>query len=113
MLAETFGTRLPSGIGAYNIPLLVLGAWAALRRRGESDLVLLIWVVVVSVGLALTLPDHRYFMIVFPALAILMARGVASVSNLPARAIPLALLYNLGALYLFVDWERAANLLGN
>lgn len=106
LVLETLVTRLPSAIGPYNLPLLAVGLWAVLKRRRSSDAFILIWIVVVSLGLVLSLPDHRYFMPVFPALAMLMARGLEWNRPGAARAIPLALCLNVGALYLFVDWTR-------
>lgn len=107
MLLETYATRLPSAIGPYMLPLLALGVWATIKRRKEADALVFIWIGIVSLGLTLTLPDHRYFMPVFPALAMLMARGLEWDRAGAARAIPLALCFNAGALYLFVDWTRA------
>jgi hypothetical protein len=107
---EVLLTRLPSALGVYNVPLLLIGAWVLLRRRSGSDLFVLLWIGVVSAVLFLTLPDHRYFMPVFPALALTMAQGLA---RLPARreqAVLLSVLYAAGSLYLFVDWFRATNL---
>ena len=34
--------NLPSGIGVFNLPLIALGGWHALRRRGPADLFVLI-----------------------------------------------------------------------
>ncbi|MEJ2750521.1 MAG: glycosyltransferase family 39 protein [Anaerolineae bacterium] len=73
---ETFVTRLPSALGPYNLPLFVVGGWLVYRRRREADRLLLVWIGVVWLLLTVTLPDHRYFMLSFPALAVVMAQGL-------------------------------------
>lgn len=109
-LLETFVTRLPSAIGVANLPLLVLGAWVTLKRRRVPDIFLWLWIAVVSVGVIILLPDHRYFIPTFPALAMVMARGVHAARLEGSRVLLLALLLNLAALYLFVDWSRTAGM---
>lgn len=111
-MLEAVLVRLPSNLGVYNIPLLLLGGVHLMRRRTQPDLLVLLWIAAVSVALILTLPDPRYFMPAFPALAVAMARRLERIPD-PAvaqRAVLLALLYCGGALYLFVDWYRAAYL---
>jgi 4-amino-4-deoxy-L-arabinose transferase-like glycosyltransferase len=110
VLLESLLTRLPSAVGVYNIPLLFLGGLHLMRRRNQSDLFVLLWIVTVSLLLILTLPDHRYFMPTFPALAILMACGLRRIPEAAGQMVLLALLYCGGALYLFVDWHRARHL---
>lgn len=106
---ETFTTRLPSALGPYNLPLFVAGGWLLYRRRSEADRLLAVWIAVVWLLLAVTLPDHRYFMLSFPAIAVVMALGLNRVAN-KERTTTLSLLFCGGALYLFVDWLRAARL---
>jgi 4-amino-4-deoxy-L-arabinose transferase-like glycosyltransferase len=107
-LLQVLFLRLPSGIGVYNLPLLFLGGWQVLQRRARSDVFLLAWIVAVCLPLILTLPGPRYFLPAFPALAIAMARGFLYVGEGAERVVLLILLYWIGALYLFVDWFRAA-----
>jgi 4-amino-4-deoxy-L-arabinose transferase-like glycosyltransferase len=109
-LLETLTTRLPAAFGTYSFPGMVLGAWVLLRRRSERDLLVVSWIAVVSVLLMISLPDHRYFLLVFPATAVAMAAGLASIPAVRPRAVALSLLYGAGALYLLVDWERLGTL---
>jgi hypothetical protein len=100
--------RVPSGLGTYNLPLLLLGGWQLLRRRSPADRCVLLWITAVFLPLILTLPGPRYFLPAFPALTIAMACGLERISEAAERAVLLALLYGGGALYLFVDWTQAA-----
>lgn len=110
LLLETLTTRLPSSIGVYHLPLLAVGGLLALRRRAPADLLLLGWIGTVALILFSTLPDHRYFMPLFPALALMIARAVRHLAAGREKVILLAVLYNMGALYLFMDWERSSRL---
>ena len=107
-MVEMLSTELTSAVGLYNLPVLFLGVIASLRQRLESDLSLLLWIVAVFAAVTLTLPDPRYFMPMFPALAIAMARGTRTFRLSESRIIMLALLLAGGALCLFADWYRAA-----
>jgi 4-amino-4-deoxy-L-arabinose transferase-like glycosyltransferase len=109
-MLEMVSTRLTSALGFYNIPLLFLAGWNLLRRRDQSDLFVILWVAIVFLVLILTLPDARYFMLAFPALAIGIARELRRIPEATERAVLLALLYCGGALYLFVDLYRAPHL---
>lgn len=106
-LANVLVFRLPSGLGVYNLPLLLLGGWRLWRERRRSDQIVLIWIAAVCFPLLATLPGPRYFLPAFPAFALLMARGVLSIREDSERSLMLASLYGVGALYLFVDWYRA------
>lgn len=111
LLFETLTTRLPSALGVYNLPLLGIGCLFLLARRNKADVLILLWVSLVTVPLLLTLPDHRYFMLTFPALALILATALRSfVRASQEKVLLLALLCCGGALYLFVDWTRAAHL---
>jgi len=104
---ETLFSRLPSALGVYNLPLIVLG----LSRRvitppQDSELLIILWIGALFILLILALPDHRYFMPIFPAIALLMAHELQSMPALANQVVVLALLYGGGALYLFVDWSR-------
>jgi len=97
---------LPSGLGTYSLPLLVVGGRRLLQRKSQADLLVLLWIGAVFVPLVLTLPGPRYFLPAFPALALMMACGLGRVGEAAGRLILVALLYCGGALYLFVDWYR-------
>ena len=107
-LFESVFLRLPSGIGIYNVPLLLLGGWLLVWQRSRSDLFLLVWMSAVCLPLIFTLPGPRYFFPAFPAFALTMIQGLGWVQEGAARVVLLALLYAGGNLYLFVDWYRAA-----
>jgi 4-amino-4-deoxy-L-arabinose transferase-like glycosyltransferase len=110
LLLETVSNRLPSSLGVYNVPLLAVGGILAVWQRGRMNGVLLLWVTAVWLLLLLTLPDHRYFLSSFPALAVLMARALAGLPAGAGRILLLALLYCGGSLYIFVDWMRTGQL---
>lgn len=95
-------TGLPSGLGAYNIPLLLLGGAYLLRHKRQSDGFVFLWIAGVSLLLILTQPTTRYLMPIFPALAIVMAQALRVVPEATGRAVLLALLYCGGMLYLYV-----------
>lgn len=109
-MLEYVVARLPSAIGPYEIPLVLLGVWQCLRIRNAADRFILFWSIFVSLFLILTLPDTRYFMLTFPALALIAARGIGMLGALEERAALLALLYGGGALYLFADWHRTVSI---
>lgn len=114
LLLETITNRLPSAIGVYHAPLLLVGVWWLWQRRSRADQLVLIWITAVWLPLLLTLPDHRYFLSTFPALALMLAESVrrlaAAQSGSPlafqTRLLVTALLLNATALWLFVDWFR-------
>ena len=110
-LLEMVSTEVPSAVGLYNLPVLCMGVIWSLRQRCESDLSLLLWIGPVSTIVTLTLPDPRYFMPAFPALAIAMARGIRGFRLSASRIVMLFFLLLGGTLYLFVDWYRATFLL--
>jgi hypothetical protein len=70
----------------------------------------LLWIGAVSLSLFLTLPDHRYFLPVFPAIAIVIAQVLLRFPAYAERAILLSLLLGISNLYLFVDWVRESHL---
>lgn len=114
-LLNSLITRLPSGLGAYNLPLILLGMFLLVRQKKFSDLFVLMWIGVVSILLILTLPDHRYFMVIFPALAMAGARWTESQPPMSiGRMMLLLLFFQIGSLYVFVDWSRITELfIGN
>lgn len=110
-LLNSMITRLPSALGAFNLPLILLGSFVVLRQKSASDLFLLMWIGVVSILLILTLPDHRYFMVVFPAVAMIGARWMETQSEVDLGRVTLLLFAcQIGSLYIFVDWKRATEL---
>ncbi len=110
VLFETATNRLPSGLGVYNLPFLALGGLFVINRRRSADWILLVWILSVWLPLSLTLPDHRYFLPSFPAVALMAALGLQQVPKGTARGLLLALLFAASTLYLYVDWVRAAEL---
>ena len=115
VLFETVTNRLPSALGVYNLPLLALGGIFVANRRRSADWVLLFWILSVWLPLSLTLPDHRYFLPSFPAVALVTALGLqqipsGKISQGVARGLLLALFFAASTLYLYVDWVRAAEL---
>jgi 4-amino-4-deoxy-L-arabinose transferase-like glycosyltransferase len=107
---ETLSTRLPSALGVHHLPLILFGVLFLLRRQKPADLFILFWIGILFFALFLTLPDHRYFLSTFPAIAILIARSFTPFPGGKERALLLCLLFNAGNLYLFVNWVREANL---
>ncbi|MEZ4593082.1 MAG: glycosyltransferase family 39 protein [Chloroflexota bacterium] len=110
VLFETMTNRLPSGLGVYNLPSIFLGGIFLINRRRKVDWVLLMWIFSVWLPLSLTLPDHRYFLPSFPAVALTAALGLQQVPKATTRGLLLALLLGGSTLYLYVDWVRAAEL---
>ncbi|MCA9897839.1 MAG: glycosyltransferase family 39 protein [Ardenticatenaceae bacterium] len=115
VLFESMTNRLPSGLGVYNLPLLALGTVFVLNRRQKADWILLIWILSVWLPLSLTLPDHRYFLPSFPALALLAGLGLQQIptgklTSGTVRGLLLSLLLAASTLYLYVDWVRAVEL---
>ena len=111
LMFETLLARLPSSLGIYSLPLLVLGGLHLLRRRGPSDLFLLIWIAPAFLLLTLTLPVPRYFFPIFPALTIVMACWLRHHSKVVEQVILLALLYCGETLYLYTDIKGGIRLL--
>jgi hypothetical protein len=112
-LLNSLLTKLPSGLGAYNLPPILLGLWQLASRvpRKANDWYVLLWVGMTSLLLILTLPDHRYFMVIFPALAIAMAHWMEAWSAREIGQVTLlGFIFQIGALYLMVDWSRTNEL---
>lgn len=107
---ETLFTRIPSSLGVYHAPWIIFGLLYVLKRRNSADLMVLLWIGSVSVALFLTLPDHRYFLPIFPALALVVAHMVLRFPDYAERAILLSLLFGAGNLYMFADWVRESHI---
>lgn len=81
LIKKSFFVLLPSGIGAYNLPLIGLSLLYLVKgehskKEKWSNRFILFWIGIVFISLILTLPVAKYFMPAFPPLAILMARGI-------------------------------------
>ena len=98
---EALIIHLPSALGAYVLPVLMLGGWRVLSKRRGEDFFLIAWIVTVSGLLMLTLPVERYFIPVFPALAIAGAVELRGWGEARWQVILLALLYSLGTALLY------------
>ena len=107
---NSLATRLPSGIGVYNLPVIALGTLLMVLTRKLPGIMLLIWIISFTIFLLLTLPDHRYFMPTFPAMALLAGAWLRDRGRVSMQIIILAFLLLFGAMYLFVDWQREAQL---
>jgi 4-amino-4-deoxy-L-arabinose transferase-like glycosyltransferase len=108
-------TRLPSAIGVYHFPALLVAGLTAFQRQKPIEmrlrsLILLGWVAVVFLAIILTLPDHRYFMPAFPALALLIAAWLKDRPKFGIRYTMLSILFLFSALALLIDWNRQAQL---
>lgn len=84
---EMLATKLPSALGLYAVPAVALGLLEAVRRRDGAAWTLLLWIGGISIPLLLTLPDNRYFLPAFPALAIVGSLGVERLFREPQRAL--------------------------
>jgi 4-amino-4-deoxy-L-arabinose transferase-like glycosyltransferase len=111
LIMETFVASLPSALGVHNLPVLFLGGLSLVQRRNQPDLLVLLWIASVSLPLMLTLPDPRYFMPAFPALAVVMARGLKRIPEATERVVMLALFYGGEALYLYIVISQTARLI--
>jgi 4-amino-4-deoxy-L-arabinose transferase-like glycosyltransferase len=83
--------HLPKGLGLYPLPLLLLGGLRLCPRESRSDRFVLIVLGLVFLPLLLTLPDVRYFLPCFPALAVVAARGLLWAPQAVASAVVLAI----------------------
>jgi 4-amino-4-deoxy-L-arabinose transferase-like glycosyltransferase len=109
---EVMFARLPSAVGAFSVPILLASAWQLVRRRKQSDLLALAWVAAVSLPIVTLLPDSRYFLPAFPALALVMASGLQSQLGTAERPTFLALCCGAQALYLYLVLTQSARILG-
>lgn len=107
---ESIFTRIPSSLGVYHSPLILFGLIYLLKRRKPTDLMLLLWIGALSVSLFLTLPDHRYFLPLFPALALAAAHILLRFPDYAERVILLSLLFGAGDLYMFANWVRESHI---
>jgi hypothetical protein len=90
--------------------LIFLGLLYLLKKQKPGDWMILLWIGTVSLSLFLTLPDHRYFLPIFPAIAIVIAHVLLRFPDYAERAVVLALLFGAGNLLLFANWVRESHL---
>lgn len=114
MFLEFVSTRLPSALGVYSLPVLAVGGmFMTTRSENPVDRIIVVWVVIVFGAFSVTLPDARYCMPAFPALALIMARGLARMDQIKEKMLWLLIIECAIALYLFVDWQRSSHLFMN
>jgi hypothetical protein len=89
---QALATKLPSAIGLYQLPLLLVGLWTAWGKGRPEAATLLVWIATISIPLLLTLPENRYFLPAFPAVAILLALGLERLPSWRHDVLLLALL---------------------
>ena len=110
---ENLLLRLPSGLNVFNLPVLAWGFWDILRNRDETGRILLSWVVPVAGLLMLTLPIPRYFLPVFPACALIAARGLGSLPCVRGRYVLLAVAYGIQAVSVALQQGRVEMMPGS
>jgi hypothetical protein len=94
-MGEAIAAKLPSAIGLYQLPLLLVGLRAAWDRGFAEAATLLVWIATISIPLLLTLPENRYFLPAFPAVAILLALGLGRLPAWRDDVLVLAILLSL------------------
>jgi 4-amino-4-deoxy-L-arabinose transferase-like glycosyltransferase len=109
---EVMFARLPSAVGAFTVPILLMSLWHLVRSRRQPDRLALAWVAAVSVPIVALLPDSRYFLPAFPALALVMATGLQSELGAAERPTFVALCFGAQALYLYLVLTQSARILG-
>lgn len=110
-LIEVLFAKLPVDLGVYAFPLLLLGGQRLFRRWAWPERLLVWWIVVVLMVVGLTVPNHRYFLPAFPALALVVASALDRVPHWVSRILVLALMFCAGSLYLFPYLQRLSTLL--
>lgn len=107
-------SKTPAALGVYVVPWVLCGAWGAVERRTLEDGFLLWWIGLVFVPLVLTLPDNRYFLPAFPALAALAAGALLGRPRYAGHVLVLAwLLCAVSVLfYTRIDLAQKAFLFG-
>lgn len=100
--------KIPSAIGVYNLPLILLGLWVWITQRRNRHYMwangfLFLWLIVVFIPVLVTLPVERYVMPAYPALAVMMAHGLRTMSKEPTRIVLLVVALSLTSLWLFTQ----------
>ena len=85
--------RLPSAVGIFALPVILLGLVRCMRFERRADALILVWLVAIVVPLMATLPLNRFFLPAFPTFSAAMALAI---EDRPASAPRVVLL--LGAL---------------
>ena len=106
-------SKAPSAVGLYMLPLLWLGLRSFDRATRRSDVFVVGWILLVFVPLLLTLPDNRYPLPAYPALAILAARGLPREDTPRIVLLALLLCASVLAYYALVDLRLHAFLFGS
>jgi 4-amino-4-deoxy-L-arabinose transferase-like glycosyltransferase len=106
----TLRERVVPAVGWYNLPVLALGVYVLVRQRTRTAVGVLWWLAAPSALLVFTLPDPRYFLLVFPALAITLARGVTWLPQGRDRVLLLAVVSSVGVLWMAREWHYIARL---
>lgn len=89
---RTATISLPSAIGVYHLPLLFVAGFVLIRRKSHSDIVLLCWIGIVLLTVFSTVPVNRYFLPMFPALALMVAAWIRQFDKFAYPLIALVLL---------------------
>jgi len=109
-------SKLPSAIGVYNLPVFALGLFALARRRDRDVLVIALWATLPVLPILLTIPDVRYVLPAFPAIATVMALGLDRVKDGPSRfsvfTLALVLCATVAMYFLTVPTSQRAALFG-
>jgi len=109
--------RLPSALGIYAIPVILLGMWDCARSARSvrsANGFALAWLFGIGVPLVVTLPVNRFFLPAFPAVTIVMALALADRrANAVRVALLLAALCGITLLYYaWVDLSIPLSLYG-
>lgn len=111
MFLEFVFTRLPSALGVYTIPTVVIGIFLmGISWQTSTSRLLSIWICSFFVPFSLTLPDARYCLPAFPVIAILAADGMEHITSNRWKVIASLAINCAGSLYLFIDWQRTHHL---
>lgn len=107
--------KAPSAIGIYVLPWVALGAATMFHRRAMQDRFVACWIGLVFGPLLLTLPDNRYFLPAFPAVALVGAQALAGRPRWSARVLLLAFLLCAVTLafYARIDLAQHAGVFGS
>jgi 4-amino-4-deoxy-L-arabinose transferase-like glycosyltransferase len=102
--------HLPLGIGVYNMPILLIGLYHALRSWSRAAQTSLLWAAVIMVPVLALLPQPRYLLPAFPALALLAPAALVAYAGERTRPVLLALCYCPAWLVVYDGIERSITL---
>jgi 4-amino-4-deoxy-L-arabinose transferase-like glycosyltransferase len=112
--------ELPSGFGVYHVPAIVIGVIGFVRGWNRTKLFVLLWIASFLVPVLGTLPQPRYLVPTFPAVAILIGYGYVHLvgrtrSGLALqsalRVWMLAFIYGAVRVYLYAGVERSVDII--